>query len=65
MHQMADFYVIFQIFQKESNFGGSLLYFHMDRGQFLDCHMDRGQFFPTYNFRVLVAMVSKMTICYF
>ena len=28
---MADFYVIFQIFQKESNFGGSLLYFHMDR----------------------------------
>ena len=50
LHQMADFLVTFQIFQKESNFGGSLLY----------CHINRGQFFPTYKFRVLVAMVSKM-----
>ena len=52
---MADFLVIFQIFQKESNFGGSLLYFHMNRSQF----------FPTYKSRVLVAMVSRMATCYF
>ena len=32
---MADFLVILQIFQKESNFGESLLYYHINRGQFL------------------------------
>ena len=55
LHQMADFLVIFQIFQKESNFGGSLLYYHMNKGQF----------FLAYKFIVLVAMVSKMAACYF
>ena len=51
---MADFLVIFQIFQKESNFGVSVVYAY---GQ--------GQFIPTYKFRVLVTMVSKMVTCYF
>ena len=47
---MEDFLVILQIFQKESNFGGSLLY----------CHINRDEFLPNLKFRVFVIQNGYM-----